>query len=231
MRNRLPFLSGLALATLGVSGLAGGGLLWNFQGRTLGLGSTVTALVLLGISFVLLRPEPRLSPVEVPEASQPLKFKAPQASFLGLMLAILGTFGMAGSGLLWNFQGLAFGLTGTLTAAVALLLSLVFLWPLGTSKAKTSLKTEPVETTEAVSESAAPAQTTAEAIAELLAAEQQQRQLWALLLLSCQQCPELTLVNFAPLNLLPGQSVPTKSRRAGSSLGRYRSMAKELFKS
>ena len=218
MRNRLPFLSGLALATLGVSGLAGGGLLWNFQGRTLGLGSTVTALVLLGISFVLLRPEPRLSPVEVPEASQPLKFKAPQASFLGLMLAILGTFGMAGSGLLWNFQGLAFGLTGTLTATVALLLSLVFLWPLGTSKAKTSLKTEPVETTEAVSESAAPAQTTAEAIAELLASEQQQR-------------PELTLVNFAPLNLLPGQSVPTKSRRAGSSLGRYRSMANDLFNS
>ena len=217
MRNRLPFLSGLALATLGVSGLAGGGLLWNFQGRTLGLGSTVTALVLLGISFVLLRPEPRLSPVEVPEASQPLKIKAPQASFLGLMLAILGTFGMAGSGLLWNFQGLAFGLTGTLTAAVALLLSLVFLWPLGT-KAKNPLEVKPVETIEAVSESAPPAQTTAEAIAELLAAEQQQR-------------PELTLVNFAPLNLLPGQSVPTKSRRAGSSLGRYRSMASDLFKS
>jgi hypothetical protein len=33
------------------------------------------------------------------------------------------------------------------------------------------------------------------------------------------------------LNLLPGQSVPTKSRRAGSSLGRYRSMANDLFKS
>ena len=216
MRNRLPFLSGLALATLGVSGLAGGGLLWNFQGRTLGLGSTITALVLLGISFVLLRPEPRLSPVEVPESSQPLKIKAPQASFLGLMLAILGTFGMAGSGLLWNFQGLAFGLTGTLTSAVALLLSLVFLWPLGTSKAKSTLKAKPVETIEA-SESAPPAQTTAEAIAELLAAEQQER-------------PEVTLVNFAPLNLLPGQSVPTKSRRAGSSLGRYRSMASDLFK-
>ena len=224
MRNRLPFLSGLVLATLGVSGLAGGGLLWNFQGRTLGLGSTITALVLLGISFVLLRPEPRLSPVEVPEASQPLKIKAPQASFLGLMLAVLGTFGMAGSGLLWNFQGLAFGLTGTLTAAVALLLSLVFLWPLGASKAKTSPEAEPVEMIEAVaeieavSEIAPPAQTTAEAMAELLAAEQQER-------------PEPTLVNFAPLNLLPGQSIPTKSRRAGSSLGRYRSMAKDLFKS
>ena len=217
MRNRLPFLSGLALATLGVSGLAGGGLLWNFQGRTLGLGSTVTALVLLGISFVLLRPEPRFSPVEVPEASQPFKVKAPQASFLGLMLAVIGTFGLAGSGLLWNFQGLAFGLTGTLTAAVALLLSLVFLWPLG-AKAETPLKAEPVETIETVSESAPPAQTTAEAIAELLAAEQQEQ-------------PDVTLVNFAPLNLLPGQSVPTKFRRAGSSLGRYRSMASDLFKS
>ena len=218
MRNRLPLFSGLALATLGVSGLAGGGLLWNFQGRTLGLGSTVTALVLLGISFVLLRPEPRLSPVEIPESSQQFKIKAPQASLLGLMLAMLGTFGMAGSGLLWNFQGLAFGLTGTLTAAVALLLSLVFLWPLGTSKAETSLKADPVETIETVSGSAPSAQTTAEAIAELLAAEQQER-------------PELTLVNFATLNLLPGQSLPTKSRRAGKSLGRYRSMASDLFKS
>ena len=217
MRNRLPFLSGLALATLGVSGLAGGGLLWNFQGPTLGLGSTITALVLLGISFVLLRPEPRLSPVEVSESSQPLKIKAPQASFLGLMLAILGTFGMAGSGLLWNFQGLSFGLTGTLTSAVALLLSLIFLWPLGAAKAKSTLNAKPVETIEAVSESAPPAQTTAEAIAELLAAEQLER-------------PEVTLVNFAPLNLLPGQSVPTKSRRAGSSLSRYRSMASDLFK-
>ena len=218
MRNRLPFLSGLALATLGVSGLAGGGLLWNFQGRTLGLGSTITALVLLGISFVLLRPEPRLTPVEVSESSQPLKIKAPQASFLGLMLAILGTFGMAGSGLLWNFQGLAFGLAGTLTAAVALLLSLIFLWPLGADKTKTSSMTEPIETIETVPLKTPSVQTTAESIAELLAAEQQNR-------------PELTLVNFAPLNLLPGQSLPTKPRRAGSSLGRYRSMASDLFKS
>ena len=205
MRNRLPFFSGLALAALGVAGLAGGGLLWNFQGRTLGLGSTVTALVLLGISFVLLRPEPQLLPVEVSGASQPLKVKAPQASILGLMLATLGTFGMAGSGLLWNFQGLAFGLTGTLTATVALLLSLVFLWPLGSVKANkqsvpsaavtsSSLDTESVESVETVSQDATSTQTTAEAIAELLAAEQQER-------------PEPALVNFAPLNLLPGQGV------------------------
>ena len=228
MRNRLPFLSGLALATLGVSGLAGGGLLWNFQGRTLGLGSTVTALVLLGISFVLLRPEPRLAPFEVSDVSQPLKVKAPQASILGLMLAALGTFGMAGSGLLWNFKGLALGLTGTLTATVALLLSFVFLWPLGAAKpakqqaspaaASSTLETESIESIETVSQIAPSPQTTAEAIAELLAAEQKDR-------------PETQLVNFAPLNLLPGQSLPTKSRRAGSSLGRYRSMANDLFKS
>ena len=227
MRNRLPFLSGIALATLGVSGLAGGGLLWNFQGRTLGLGSTVTALVLLGISFALLRPEPRLAPFEVPEVSQPLKVKAPQASILGLMLAALGTFGMAGSGLLWNFQGLALGLTGTLTATVALLLSFVFLWPLGAAKpakqnafpaaASSTLEAEPVESFETISQTASP-QTTAEAIAELLAAEQKER-------------PETQLVNFAPLHLLPGQRLSTRTRRAGRSLGRYRSMANDLFKS
>lgn len=221
MQNRLPFFSGLGLATLGVSGLAGGGLLWNFQGRSLGLGSTVTALVLLGISFVLLRPEPQLAPVEVSEAIQPLKVKAPQASIIGLMLATLGTFGMAGSGLLWNFQGLSFGLTGTLTAAVALLLSLVFLWPLGAAKAskqrEASAAANNTTNVEVVAQNPL-AQTTAEAIAEVLASEQDQR-------------PKPTLVNFAPLHLLPGQRLSTRNRRAGGSLGRYRSMVNDLFKS
>ena len=218
MPNRLPLFSGVALAFLGVSGLAGGGLLWNFQGRTLGLGSTVTAMVLLGISFVLLRPESSLAAVAATEASQPIKVKAPQASLLGLMLATIGTFGMAGSGLLWNFQGLAFGLTGTLTAAVALLLSFVFLWPLGAAKATTRVKVEPVESIATVSEKPASTQTTAETIAELLAAEQMQR-------------PEPALVNFAPLHLLPGQRLSANTRRGGRSLGRYRSMANDLFRS
>ena len=227
-RNRLPFFSGLALAALGVSGLAGGGLLWNFQGRTLGLGSTITALVLLGISFVLLRPEPRLVSVEVTEASQPIKVKAPQASVLGLMLATLGTFGLAGSGLLWNFQGLAIGLSGTLTAIVALLLSLVFLWPLGSNKfarqrdtstvAFSTSEEASVELIETPSQGKSIGQTTAEAIAEKLADEQKDR-------------PEPTLVNFAPLHLLPGQGLSTRARRGGSSLGRYRSMVNDLFQS
>ena len=166
MRNRLPFLSGLALATLGVSGLAGGGLLWNFQGRTLGLGSTITALVLLGISFVLLRPEPRL-PVEVPWASR--SNSAPQASFLGLMLQSSPS---AWRVRLW-FSGLAldsshpvgrrcsFAESGFQPSA-----------PQGQNISQDRAGGDH----EAVSESAVPAQTTAEAIAELLAAEQQQPQ-------------------------------------------------------
>ncbi len=222
MRNRFPFFSGLALATLGVSGLAGGGLLWNFQGRTFGLGSTVTSMVLLGISFVLLRPEPRVLPVASSEDTQPLKVKAPKASVLGLILATIGTLGMAGSGLLWNFQGLAFGLTGTLTASVALLLSLVFLWPLGSTKLTRQRDTSSVASraikVETVSQNPIPTPTTAEAIAEVLAAEQKEN-------------PEPTLVTYAPLHLLPGQRLSARARRGGSSLGRYRSMAKDLFRS
>ena len=31
---------------------------WNFQGRPLGLGATVASLVVIGISLVILRPQP-----------------------------------------------------------------------------------------------------------------------------------------------------------------------------
>ena len=138
------------------------------------------------------------------------------------ILATIGTLGMAGSGLLWNFQGLAFGLTGTLTASVALLLSLVFLWPLGSTKLTgqgdtSSVAIKPIKV-EAVSQNSTPTPTTAEAIAEVLAAEQ-------------TESSEPTLVNYAPLHLLPGQRLSTRARRGGSSLGRYRLMAKDLFRS
>ena len=221
MQNRLPFFSGVALATIGVSGLAGGGLLWHFQGRTLGLGSTLTSLVLLGVSFALLRPEPQSASIEFIEDSTPLRVKAPQASLLGLMLALIGTLGMAASGLLWNFQGLSFGLSGTLTATVALLLSFVFLWPLGgvkLSKQQDIVVTDNSQLNdEIVTNEPSTTQTTSEAIAQALAIEEQQR-------------PARALVNFAPLHLLPGQVLPTRARRGGKALGRYRSMANDLFR-
>jgi len=45
------------------------------------------------------------------------------------------------------------------------------------------------------------------------------------------QRPEPALVNFAPLHLLPGQRLSANTRRGGRSLGRYRSMANDLFRS
>ena len=71
MTSRLGLFGGIGLATLGVGGLAAGGIAWNFQGRPLGLGATVASLVLIGISLVILRPqptEPVLEPVGFNEA-------------------------------------------------------------------------------------------------------------------------------------------------------------------
>ena len=259
--QRLGLLAGIGLATLGTLGIAGGGILWNFQGRLLGLSSTITAVVLLAISLVLLRPLPNepfdLEALEISDlpavapASSTIRLKRPQASLIGLTLAAFGTFGLAASGILWNFQGIAFGLSGTLTSVVALLLSIPFLWPIGSRRPAPTLtvkrKSEPVAVesvppapqaepepapelepqaslatmSEAQSDTpAAPAgvQTTAEAIAAELAAAQ-------------EQAAPVELVTFAPQNLAPGGSVPSRNRRPGASMKGYRGMVEELFRS
>lgn len=214
MRIRLGLTSGIILAALGVAGLAGGGILWNFQGRELGLGSTISALVLLSISFVLLRPTPKEATIVVADNDSTLNLQAPKASITGLFLAAVGTFGLATSGILWNFKGLAYGLTGTITAVVALLLSFLFLWPLSKRMTETVepkiIKVQP----EIVSEPSAP--TTAEEIARELAEAQ-------------KIAKPVTLTTFAPDYLLPGQTLPNRRRKAGSSLKRYREIANELF--
>ena len=130
MRKRLGFIAGVGLSALGVAGMAGGGILWNFQGRTLGLGTTITSLVLIGISLVLLRPLQQEPAVSVPDIGTSINLQAPRASIIGVLLAVFGSFGLAASGIVWNFQGLAFGLTGTITSLVALVLSFIFLRPL-----------------------------------------------------------------------------------------------------
>ena len=220
MAQRLGLISGIGLSALGVAGLAGGGILWNFQGRTLGLSATVTALVLLAISLVLLRPlpaEPVLEPAADGEPAKPNGFslQLPEVSLVGLLLAAIGTFGLAGSGIAWNFKGLALGLTGTITSIAALAFSLLFLWPLRSKKAKvTATPAKPVVTEPAV----APTLTTADAIRQQLADDQ-------------NQAPEVTLRTFAPDHLVPGRTLPRRFRSAGPSLGRYRSMVGELFSS
>jgi hypothetical protein len=220
MAQRLGLISGIGLSALGVAGLAGGGIIWNFQGRTLGLSATVTALVLLAISLVLLRPfpaEPVLEPVADGEPSKGNGFslQLPEVSLVGLLLAAIGTFGLAGSGIAWNFKGIALGLTGTITSIAALAFSLLFLWPLQSKKAKvTATPAKPVVTEPAV----APTLTTAEAIRQQLADDQ-------------EQAPEVTLRTFAPDHLVPGRTLPRRFRSAGPSHGRYRSMVGDLFSS
>ena len=222
MTSRLTLLGGIGLASLGVGGLAAGGIAWNFQGRPLGLGSTVASLVVIGISLVLLRPQPT-EPVLEPEGFKAamdggINLKLPQISILGALLASFGTFGLAASGIAWNFKGLALGLTGTLTSLLALGFSVLFLWPVGGKKvikpAATPVKT--VATVEPASTDR-PQLTTAEAMRKELADAQ-------------ANAPVVALSTFAPDNLLPGQGLSSRNRKAGASMGRYRRMAEDLFR-
>ena len=220
MSQRLGLISGIGLSALGVAGLAGGGILWNFQGRTVGLSTTVTALVLLAISFVLLQP---LQAEPVQEATvdagattaNGLTLQLPEVSLVGVLLAATGTFGLAASGIAWKFKGIALGLTGTITSIAALVFSFLFLWPLRSKKAEvTTIPSVPVVT----EPTKAPALTTSEAIRKQLAEDQ-------------EQAPAIALKTFAPDHLVPGRTLPGRTRKAGPSLGRYRSMVGDLFSS
>ena len=63
-----------------------------------------------------------------------------------------------------------------------------------------------------------PQLTTAEAILKELADQQ-------------ENAPAVALSTFAPDNLMPGQGLNSRNRKAGASLGRYRRMAEDLFRS
>ena len=237
MRKRLGFIAGVGLSALGVAGMAGGGILWNFQGRTLGLGTTITSLVLIGISLVLLRPLQQEPTVSVPDTGTSINLQAPRASIIGVLLAVFGSFGLAASGIVWNFKGLAFGLTGTITSLVALVLSFIFLRPLAskatpitepTPSASTPSELTPSESTpeEVSSEELSNNEDQAESEIKTMTAEQIARSLAE----SQQELEPLVLSNFATDHLLAGQSLPIRRRRAGSSMKQYKQMAGELFK-
>ena len=114
------------------------------------MSTTLAALVVLAISLVLLKPlpaepllEPRLESTMADteaEDGSGLSLQLPEVSLVGALLAAAGTFGLAASGLAWNFQGLALGLTGTITSIAALVFSLLFLWPVG---GKSQVETTP----------------------------------------------------------------------------------------
>ena len=228
MKSRLGLISGIGLATLGVGGLAAGGIAWNFQGRSIGLGATVASLVVIAISLVILRPQPS-EPVVEPEGFDAastgggITLQRPQISVLGALLATSGTLGLAASGIAWNFKGIEIGLTGTLTSLLALAFSVLFLWPSANKKvaqpveAKADVVAESAEVAEQLEAEQISQPTTAEAILKELAEQQ-------------ENAPPVALSTFAPDNLMPGQGLSSRNRKAGPSLGRYRRMAEDLFR-
>jgi hypothetical protein len=142
---------------------------------------------------------------------------------IGPLFAAIGVFGLAGSGIVWNFLGRSLGLPSTAASLLVLMLGVVLLRPLARTSASLSIQSPPeVPNESAATESESSvtetkqALTTAESIAKELADSQK----------LIDVAPP---VNFAPEKLLPGQGLPSRKRRPGASLKRYKAMAGELF--
>lgn len=142
---------------------------------------------------------------------------------IGPLFAAIGVFGLAGSGIVWNFLGRSLGLPSTAASLLVLTIGVVLLRPLARTSASLSIQSPPEVPNESAateSESSATetkqALTTAESIAKELA--------------DSQKLIDVTPpVNFAPEKLLPGQGLPSRKRRPGASLKRYKAMAGELY--
>ena len=142
---------------------------------------------------------------------------------IGPLFAAIGVFGLAGSGIVWNVLGRSLGLPSTAASLLVLMLGVVLLRPLARTSASLSIQSQPeVPNESAATESESSvtetkqALTTAESIAKELADSQK----------LIDVAPP---VNFAPEKLLPGQGLPSRKRRPGASLKRYKAMAGELF--
>ena len=142
---------------------------------------------------------------------------------IGPLFAAIGVFGLAGSGIVWNFLGRSLGLPSTVISLLALLVGLVLLRPLAPTTASVSTSASAPSESELKddelkpsTDDVKPAMTTAESIAQELADSQE----------LVESSPP---VNFAPVMLLPGQGLRDRNRRPGASLKRYKSMAGELF--
>jgi len=77
MKNLLVKFLGPLLAIAGVLGLTGSSILWNFQGRTLGLPATILSLLVLAVGIVLLRP---LQPAASAEISEIVEDQRPEVA-------------------------------------------------------------------------------------------------------------------------------------------------------
>ena len=156
---------------------------------------------------------------------------------LGSVFGAVGVFGFALSGLVWEFKGIELGLTALITSFIALVFSIVFLFPLSKSqpnpkqvsqlKQNNIVQTKPTTTffkpvvkleENLESDNIEKALTTAEEIREQLA-------------LSEKEKPAVVFVNFSTQYLVPSNSLGSSKRKPGKSLDSFRDSAKELYKS
>ena len=169
-------------------------------------------------------------------------FKKSQYAFgprvvLGSVFAAIGVFGFAFSGLVWEFKGIELGLTALITSFIALVFSIIFLFPFSKSQPKpkqvaplkqnnivqtktTKIEAMPADKSEEIleAEGIETTMTTAEEIRNQLAMTEKEK-------------PAVVLVNFSTEYLVPGNSLGSSKRKPGKSLDTFRESAKELYKS
>ena len=147
---------------------------------------------------------------------------------LGTVFSFVGVFGFAISGLVWEFKGIELGLTALITSFIALLFSIIFLFPFAKAKqnspvrqnniVEVKLKVPKKKSEDLPDVKIEPALTTAEEIRKQLA-------------LSEKENPEIVMVNFSTNHLIPGNALRPSKRKAGKSLDAFRETAKSLYKS
>ena len=156
---------------------------------------------------------------------------------LGSVFAAVGVFGFAFSGLVWEFKGIELGLTALITSFIALIFSIVFLFPFSKSQPKpkqvapikqnniVQIKSTTIQSTPAAKpeenlgiEGIETTMTTAEEIRSQLAVSEKEK-------------PAVVLVNFSTEYLVPGNSLGSSKRKPGKSLDTFRESAKDLYKS
>ena len=147
---------------------------------------------------------------------------------LGTIFAFFGVFGFAITGLAWEFKGMEFGLTALITSLIALLFSIIFLFPFSTAE-----QSSPARQNNIVQVKTPVFQKDSEDLPDdkfksaLTTAEEMRTQL----ALSEKEKPEVVMVNFSTNYLIPGNSLRPSKRKAGKSLDVFRETAKSFYKS
>ena len=147
---------------------------------------------------------------------------------LGTFFAFVGVFGFATSGLVWEFKGLELGLTALITSFIALLFSIIFLFPFATAKKDLPASQNNIVKAKVPVLQENSALLPGDKIESVITTADEIRMQLAL---SEKEKPEVVMVNFSTNYLLPGNSLRPSKRKAGKSLDAFRKTAKSFYKS